>query len=124
MTKPLKFDKEHLALMLKAKEKSISRLEDDLHAAKGDMLDCFVGNPPEHLYSVIVEPIVANLKDEEAAKTFAKMLVLAKRITNQVEVLKRELFVVQSLLDEQSPLMMAATNFDELEVLDDQSRTS
>jgi hypothetical protein len=119
MNSSLKFEKEHLSLMLKAKEKSINRLEEDLQTAKSNMLDCFTGNPPEHLYAIIVEPIVANLKDEDKAKEFAKLLVLAKRISDQIELLRKELFVVQSLLDEQSPLMMAATNFDELEVLND-----
>jgi len=111
----IKFDKSNLNVMLDSKTELLEQAEGDLRGVKSEMMQ-LLGGAPEQLFPVLVEPILSNLKDEDTTKEFAKLMVLAKRYLAQIDSLRKEVSIVHSLLDEQSPLRMAAINFDEIDL--------
>lgn len=110
----IKFKKDNLNLMLNTKTEILENTEEELRSVKGEMMQ-LLGGAPEQLFPVLVDPILANLKDEESTKEFAKLMVLAKRYLVEIDALKKDVAVVHSVLDEASPLRLAAIHFDEIE---------
>lgn len=122
-SKHIKFDRGNLELLLKSKTQLLEDYEQELHHTRAEIMSA-LGGAPEQLFPVLLEPILSNLKDEDQTKEFAKLLVLLKRISLKMDVCKKEVSVVQSLLDDKNPIMIAAVNFDDMEVFHDQSGDS
>lgn len=113
MNDTIKFDKELLLIMSSTRHDNISSIKSELTSTLGKMQD-MLKEVPQQIVTALLESSIRSLRNEDEAKEFAKLLVYASRLFNQIEELEEEVIVIDTILDEESIIRMATgINFKE-----------
>lgn len=113
MNDTIKFDKELLLIMSSTRHDNISSIKSELTSTLGKMQD-MLREVPQQIVTALLESSIRSLRNEDEAKEFAKLLVYASRLFNQIEELEEEVIVIDTILDEESIIRMATgINFKE-----------
>jgi hypothetical protein len=116
------FSLPNLQLLKQAKEKTLKQYQDQKNNAISDATR-IVNLPDSNMLWAWMSPLLANLKSEDDAKTFARLLVAIFRLTGQIETLTKEIAAVDMMTDTEGPLTLASVSFDQMEVIDDKQPT-
>lgn len=113
--KDLKFSRDSIELLKKAKEKSLSKAEEESYNALSEASKTLsLGDP--YMVESWLSPIIDRAKKEEDLVQFFKLLLTYSRASIRKKELQKEVAALEILLDDRGPLALASVNFDDMEI--------
>jgi hypothetical protein len=118
----LTFNKDNLTLLVKARKAALEKAKSDKTTAV-NQLGAVLNGVEATMLNAWLQPIMLSLKNEEDAKTFAKLIVSIFILNKDIDQMAIELSAIEMLLDKDSLLSLASVSFEEMEVLPDAKPT-